>query len=92
MSTLILDGFILVPQSELELVQEALLIHTVLTQNEPGCIVFKVDQCLNDRCKFYVHEEFDSEESFHRHQSRAHASRWGEVTKGVQRHYTVTRV
>jgi len=92
MTKIILDGFIVVQEADLAVVQEELLTHTVLTRSEPGCIVFKVDQCLVDRCKFYVYEEFASEESFQRHQERTQTSRWGMVTKDVRRYYNINRV
>jgi quinol monooxygenase YgiN len=92
MTKVVLDGFIVVPEGDLELVRDELLLHTVLTRGEPGCIVFKVDQCPEDRCKFYVYEEFASEASFQRHQDRSLTSRWGLVTKDIRRYYNINRV
>ena len=86
---LILDGYIVVPDSDLELVKVELPIHMELTRGEPGCLVFRVEQCRENINRFNVYEEFDSEASFEKHQIRIKQSRWGIVTQGVQRHYNI---
>lgn len=92
MSKVILQGHILVPDNELELVRQALVVHKELTLAEPGCIVFRVSQSTLQPNRFEVYEEFTSREAFQAHQSRVRSSDWGKITKNVTRHYQVTDV
>jgi len=89
---IILDGFIIVPENALDLVKEELPTHIELTRSEPGCIVFNVIQSQENHLKFNVHEEFDTQESFEKHQIRVKQSRWGNITKDVQRNYNIRTV
>lgn len=50
MPKVILKGFILVPEEELETVKSALPIHMRLTKSEAGCLVFKWWKTLTTRC------------------------------------------
>lgn len=91
MSKVILQGYIEVPDTELDSVEAELPRHIDLTRNEPGCLTFCVeqDQCYQNR--FSVYEVFANQEAFAHHQQRVKASRWGAVTKNVQRHYSIHR-
>ncbi|WP_417553393.1 putative quinol monooxygenase [Marinomonas fungiae] len=89
MPKLTLKGFILVPESDLELVQTELANHTRLTLEEAGCITFSVVQNLENPLRFDVYEEFSDRESFELHQIRVKASHWGKVTVNVERHYEI---
>ncbi|TDR12439.1 putative quinol monooxygenase [Marinomonas communis] len=84
-----LKGFILVPESELELVQAELVNHTRFTLEEAGCITFSVTQNPDNPLRFDVYEEFADKESFELHQKRVKASHWGKVTVNVERHYEI---
>ena len=84
-----LKGFILVPESDLELVQAELVNHTRLTLEETGCITFSVTQNQENPFRFDVYEEFADKESFDLHQQRVKASHWGKVTVNVERHYEI---
>ncbi len=44
MGKVILKGFIVVPEDELNIVSKALEKHVALTKQEPGCLVFNVNQ------------------------------------------------
>jgi len=90
MSKIILAGHILVSQSDLSAVRQALPEHCEATRNEQGCLVFKVDEDPLESGKFHVYEEFVNKEAFERHQTRVRASQWGEISRDVQRCYTVT--
>jgi len=87
MSSVILKGFILVPEAELETVQRELINHKRLTLAEVGCLVFEVTQSSLDPCRFDVYEEFIDKTSFITHQARVKASHWGKVSVNVERHY-----
>lgn len=50
MSKVILKGFILVPEGELETVKSALPIHMRLTKSEAGALCFKWWKTLTTRC------------------------------------------
>ncbi len=85
----ILEGYIEVPEKDMEIVEMELPIHTDLTKNEKGCIVFKItkDKAIENR--FNIYEEFNSAEAFEYHQKRIKASRWGAISKNVVRNYQV---
>jgi quinol monooxygenase YgiN len=89
MSKIVLKGYIEVPESDLDSVMEALPLHIELTQQEEGCLVFKVEQDKTNRNIFTVYEEFLDRKSFEAHQKRAKSSNWGKVSKNVSRHYQV---
>ncbi|MCR9632218.1 antibiotic biosynthesis monooxygenase [Vibrio antiquarius] len=89
MSKVILKGFILVPESELELVKNELVNHKRLTLEEIGCITFSVIQNSENALRFDVYEEFTDKVAFEQHQKRVKASHWGKVTVNVERHYEI---
>jgi quinol monooxygenase YgiN len=89
MPKIILKGHIIVPKEDLETVKTALLIHIKLTQCEPGNLVFNVMQDESNNNKFHVYEEFINQTAFEFHQKRVKQSKWGLVTKGVERHYEI---
>jgi len=89
MSKVILKGFILVPQSELELVKKELITHKNLTLKEEGCITFSVTENIHNPLRFEVYEEFVDKVAFEEHQKRVKASKWGKVTANVTRHYEI---
>lgn len=90
MSKVTLKGFILVPESELELVKHELVNHKRLTLEELGCITFNVTENSENPLRFDVYEEFTDREAFEQHQKRVKASHWGKVTVNVERHYEVS--
>ncbi|WP_428774377.1 putative quinol monooxygenase [Vibrio sp.] len=87
----ILSGYILVPDAERHIVVAALAPHIELTRAEKGCLVFQVSQNQENRQRFDVYEEFVDQTAFDLHQERVKQSYWGKVTKGVTRHYQITR-
>lgn len=89
MSKVTLKGYILVPELELELVQNELVNHKRLTLEEAGCIKFSVIQSSENSFRFDVYEEFADKASFEQHQKRVKDSHWGKVTVNVERHYEI---
>ena len=89
MSKVVLKGFILVPQDELTVVKQALACHMQLTREEPGCLVFEVNQSQENSGRFDVYEEFINKNAFQQHQARVRSSEWGRLTVNVERHYEV---
>lgn len=89
---IILEGYIEVPEDELDMISSELPVHTALTRQEDGCLVFTVEQDQNNRNRFNVYEEFASQEAFENHQNRVKASRWGHITRNVRRHYSISGV
>jgi len=90
LSKIILHGHILVSDTDLKIVKNELVIHTRLTQAEPGCLIFRVTPDPNNPNKFEVYEEFINQSAFDNHQARVKESNWGKVTKKVQRHYQLS--
>ncbi len=70
MSKVTLKGFILAPESELEVVKIELENHKRLTLEEPRCIMFKVAENSENPSRFDVYEEFIDKSAFEYHQSR----------------------
>ena len=90
LAKVILQGFIIVPGSELEFVKSELIIHKRLTLKETGCLTFTVTPDEINPHKFSVYEEFINQEAFDNHQARVKSSKWGEVTKNVERNYQIS--
>ncbi|MBT2949617.1 antibiotic biosynthesis monooxygenase [Vibrio anguillarum] len=89
MSKVTLKGFILVPESDLELVKNELVNHKRLTLDESGCITFSVIENPENPLRFDIYEEFVDKVAFEQHQKRVKASHWGKVTVNVERHYEI---
>jgi len=89
MAKIILKGYIEVTDSDLDIVKEALPLHTILSKQEEGCLAFQVEQDKTNRNIFTVYEEFTNRECFEAHQNRIMSSNWGKVSKNVSRHYQV---
>ena len=89
LAKVILQGFIIVPDSELEVVKSELIIHKRLTLKETGCLTFTVTPDEINPHKFSDYEEFINQEAFDNHQARVKSSKWGEVTKNVERNYQI---
>ena len=89
MSKVTLKGFILVPESDLELVKNELVNHKCLTLEEIGCITFSVTENSENPLRFDVYEEFTDKAAFEHHQKRVKASNWGKVTVNVERYYEI---
>ncbi len=91
-SKAILQGYIVVPDEDLDEILNELPIHIKLTREENGCTNFQVDQSPSAVRRFDVYEEFIDQDSFETHQERVSGSRWGMITKNVSRHYKVETV
>ncbi|MGY2574442.1 putative quinol monooxygenase [Vibrio sp. C8] len=89
MSKVILKGFILVPEADLDAVKQELINHKRLTLEEQGCLVFDVVENSDNPLRFDVYEEFLNKASFEHHQQRVKVSYWGEVTRDVERYYEI---
>lgn len=89
MAKVTLKGYILVPEKDLQEVCRELINHRRLTLNEPGCLSFIVTENAENPLRFEVFEEFVDRQAFDFHQARVRASRWGQVTVDVTRHYEV---
>ncbi|KYZ85937.1 antibiotic biosynthesis monooxygenase [Alcanivorax sp. KX64203] len=90
MSKVILKGYIVVPEPDLEAVKAELAEHIDATLREPGCLLFEVSQDASDRYRFNVHEIFSDNDAFERHQLRVRQSKWGEVSARAKRHYKIS--
>ena len=85
-----LEGYLAVPPDRLAQVLAALPAHIALTQAEPGCLAFEVSQSPTEPGHVLVTELFADQAAFEQHQARVSSSRWGQVTAGMDRHYTIT--
>jgi len=92
LSKVTLKGYILIPDTDLEIVKAELIVHSKLTKEEPGCIKFEVTPDVTNPNKFSVYEEFVDQIAFDSHQSRIKSSIWGKVTSQVKRHYQISSV
>jgi quinol monooxygenase YgiN len=90
LSKVILQGHIIVPDTDLPVVKKELVIHQRLTREEAGCLQFDVFQDSDNANKFNVYEEFVDQQAFNNHQLRVKSSSWGVVTVNVERHYQIS--
>lgn len=89
MPRIVLQGFIVIPDANLDIVKSALPQHCELTRQEPGCLQFEVTPNSTDPNRFDVYEVFESKAAFEAHQVRVKQSYWGQVTTEVERHYEI---
>ncbi len=89
MSKVILTGHIIVSDLDLAVIKSELETHIRLTKAETGCLKFEVLVDSDNPNKLTVYEEFVSQADFDSHQLRVKNSKWGRVTKDVERHYTI---
>ncbi len=87
-----LSGYIIVADTDLDAVKEALVEHIRLTRAEDGCLSFKVTQCKDNKNRFDVAEIFRTQQDFDLHQQRVQNSAWGRVSKNVERHYKIEKL
>ncbi len=90
LSKVILQGHIVVPDTDLVIVKSELITHKKLTEQEVGCLIFEVTQDSTNINVFSVYEEFVDQQAFDYHQKRVKNSTWGKVTDNVQRHYQIS--
>ncbi|MEZ8826978.1 putative quinol monooxygenase [Vibrio amylolyticus] len=90
MGKVVLQGYIVIPKSELTSVKQALITHIDLTRAEKGCLVFHVTPHEEDLYRYDVYEEFVDRLAFESHQNRVRTSEWGRVTENVERYYTLS--
>ncbi|MEO9273904.1 antibiotic biosynthesis monooxygenase [Marinomonas sp. 5E14-1] len=86
MSKVTLKGFVLVSESEFEIVKAELVNYKRLTLEESGCIHFRVTESPISSLRFDVYEEFKNKAAFGHHQNRVKVSYWGKMTENVERH------
>jgi len=89
LSKITLKGFITATEDGMDGVLNELPNHIELTRKEIGCLVFDVTQDESDKSRFNVYEEFKNKESFEQHQNRVRTSIWGNITKNVERNYSI---
>jgi len=87
----VLQGHIIVPDTDLATVNAELPTHQNLTQQECGCLVFSITQDKNNPNRFNVYEEFIDENSFKKHQLRIKGTNWAKATTNVIRNYQIIK-
>lgn len=87
LSKVILEGYVLVADSDLAAVKRKLANHIQLTRQEEGCLVFEVSQDTENMNRLNVYEEFTSQEAFKLHQQRLSSTEWGKVSSKLEKHY-----
>jgi quinol monooxygenase YgiN len=90
MGKVILKGFVIVPDIDLESVMCELPTHIENTRSEDGCLVFAVSQDSLSKNKVNVYEKFVNELAFKAHQERVSNSECGAVAKNCERHYEIS--
>ncbi|UTW45602.1 antibiotic biosynthesis monooxygenase [bacterium SCSIO 12696] len=92
MPKIILQGHIVVPETDLPEVEAELPRHIELTKAEKGCLDFQVTQSLENKRIFTVYEEFIDRAAFEYHQQRVKKSYWGTMAVNVERHYRISEI
>jgi quinol monooxygenase YgiN len=83
-----LKGYIRIPKSDLEAVEEALHRHIMHTRDEEGCLKFIISGRKGEPTIYDVYESFVDKAALEAHRERTRSSHWGRVTKNVERFYT----
>jgi autoinducer 2-degrading protein len=86
----ILKGHLDVPDSDINLVEEHLSTHIILSRAECGCISFDVRVDPENPNRYVVEEEFTTHSAFDAHQARVKQSEWGRVTAHLNRKYKIS--
>jgi len=82
-----LTGTIAVPEDRLDTFRAGLAVHKRLSEEDAGCLVFRVSPDENDPCLYHVFEQFEDPPSFEAHKERTMASDWWQITSGLDRVY-----
>ena len=82
-----LTGYIDVPECDLPAVTAALPEHIRATQDEDGCLTFRVTQDADIAMRYHVYERFTGEAAFKAHQARTGKAAWADLTKNAVRNY-----
>jgi len=53
-------------------------------RKDAGCIFYEIYQMVDDRCEFYLLEQWQSEEHFNRHLSTGHAKDFESKVREMQ--------
>ena len=84
-------GHLDIPPDIFPAVKAALPAHIDLTRAEPGCLMFDVKICTTIAGRLLVEEIFVDKAAFDAHQKRAKGTAWHDITKGLSRHYTISK-
>lgn len=87
-----LEGYLDVPSERLAVVIDSLAEHVALSRAEVGCIEFNVTLDPDVPGRLHVSELFNDEAAFMHHQVRTRASSWADITLGIERNYSFTRI
>ncbi len=82
-----LTGYIDIPEENLPAVTAALPEHIRATQDEDGCVTFRVTQDTQIPTRYHVYERFTGETAFKAHQLRTSQTAWARASKNAARHY-----
>ncbi len=90
MPKVILEGYVLVADSDIAAVKRELANHIQLTRQEEGCLVFEVSYDAKNMNRLNVYEEFISQEAFNLHQQRLSGTEWGKVSSKLEKYYKIS--
>ena len=86
---MILKGYMIIPAQYLLAVQDELGNRIELNRQEPGCIVFEVNQDSKNPSRFNVYEEFIDHSAIEYHQYRTKNSKWVRIALNPERYYVI---
>jgi len=89
MVNIVLTGYVIIPEADFDAISEAMPEHIRLTLEEPGCLSFKITPDKSDPLRFSVYEEFIDMAALKFHQKRSREGHWHEVTKNMERHFSI---
>lgn len=82
-----ITGTITVPNERLDTFRAGLAIHKRLSEQDTGCLVFKVTPDASDPCLYRVFEQFEDRACLEAHIKRTMASDWWQITRSLDRDY-----
>lgn len=87
---IVVTGTILCPRKDLDMTVASVREHVRLTRQEPGCILFSIQQSADDPCIFVVSERFVDCAAFRAHTARTRASAWWAKTRHMARELVIS--
>lgn len=90
MGKVVLSGYVIAPKNDLVAIIAALPEHIRLTRDEPGCIIFRVEQNAANPLRFNVYEEFIDRAAFDTHQKRIVGTSWAKASMNLSKYYDIS--
>ncbi len=90
MATIYITGYLDIPPSRVDVVQQALPQQITDTIAEPHCLNYSVTNDKDIENRLLVNAKFANSDALSSHFDRTRDSHWGQVTAGIPRFYEIS--